>query len=1012
MSHISHPGEPSSTSTRRLVEPSSGRRPVEVQRRRVMNEAKYQAVEKESNIQVVVRCRGRNDRELRENSPSAVHSNNLIGSEISLKAGPYEKTARTYTFDKVFGPDATQEHIYNNVVKSFLEEVIMGYNCTIFAYGQTGTGKTYTMEGNLEKVNNSFSRDAGIIPRTLHRLFERLESETAEYSVRLSFIELYNEELKDLLASDDNSKRLQIFDVARKGSVVIRGLEEFLVNNAMDGIQLLQKGSLRRKMAATKCNDKSSRSHSVFSITVHIKESTPSGEDLLKVGKLNLVDLAGSENIGRSGAENKRAREAGMINQSLLTLGRVINSLVERSPHIPYRESKLTRLLQDSLGGRTKTCIIATVSPARINFEETQSTLDYASSAKSIRNKPEVNQKLTKKALIKEYVDEIERLKSDLMASRGKNGVYLTSENYQTLMDENQSNQDLISQLNKSMETIQEQLNQVTIEFKQKLDLLTSTSERLASTEKKLESTSETLQETSQDLEVTKQTLEEQKILTQAHTETEVMLNSLANGLVSTLKRSLEDSQHLHAKIDRKSAIEMENRRLFKEFQQSLTSQAENLEAEVDEFKNTQDDFVDSCVNHLHEFITQKLNDLVEQETLVDGICLKVSQRNSKIESELQKFETDASAHYQQVANSHDAIASALRKETATIQQVGSGLFETFRQELLKYHNGFRVWQEKMETSFHKLVNDSKSQMAKQSMLITSMAQTVQTEAEQEIEKLRKQNEELSAALKLEREKNTNAKTQLLTDVARLVDGYSSKRRQNFQSTASQLKASLTKNVASLENLKSPIHSTSAKASSENSKFITGLVSSTQRILDQVVMGSRQIEASFNNNTALADNTQSQLSAHVGNSEKVVEQKLKKVEAANHELLDLSHKHYNSHIKASQNLRSSMAQKLTSSKSLDIEMESSMSGYKNEMIGCYSTITDTVSTFHNSADEHLSHTKSTVDRLMNEEIKVDLSTGKTPQKRKFSYEDSWSLTRPHQDILEEWRYRSNGHSET
>lgn len=136
---------------------------------------------------------------------------------------------------------------------------------------------------------------------------------------------------------------------------------------------------------------------------------------MLKVGKLNLVDLAGSENIGRSGAENKRAKEAGMINQSLLTLGRVINALVERSPHIPYRESKLTRLLQDSLGGRTKTCIIAAVSPAKCNLEETLSTLEYAHRAKNIRNKPEVNQRMTKRALIKEYINEIERLKADLI---------------------------------------------------------------------------------------------------------------------------------------------------------------------------------------------------------------------------------------------------------------------------------------------------------------------------------------------------------------------------------------------------------------------------------------------------------------------------------------------------------------------------------------------------------------------------------------------------------------------
>ncbi|ORX77302.1 kinesin-domain-containing protein, partial [Basidiobolus meristosporus CBS 931.73] len=745
---------------------------------------RHQDAEKESNIQVVIRCRGRNEKELRENSPSIVQSNSLLGTEIHLSAGPYEKTAKKYTFDKVFGPEATQEHVYENVVKSFLEEVIMGYNCTIFAYGQTGTGKTYTMEGNLEETDNTFSKDAGIIPRTLHRLFERLESETAEYSVRLSFIELYNEELKDLLTADEDSKRLKIFeDITRRGAIVIHGLEEFLVNNAMDGIKLLQRGSLKRKMAATKCNDKSSRSHSVFSLTVHIKESTPTGEELLKVGKLNLVDLAGSENIGRSGAENKRAREAGMINQSLLTLGRVINSLVEKSPHIPYRESKLTRLLQDSLGGKTKTCIIATVSPARLNYEETQSTLDYASNAKSIRNKPEVNQKLTKTALIKEYVDEIERLKSDLMASREKNGVFLTSDNYQSLVDENQSNKELVEELKKSMDSIQEQLTQVTEEFKQKMDLLNSTSERLASTEKELEATSESLQVTSQNLEVTKQTLEEQIVLTEAHMETEEMLNSLANGLVATLKKSAEDCQNLHAKIDRKSAIEMENRRLFKEFQRALTSQCEDLEAEIQEFQHAQTMFVESCISHLNEFMGNKLEELVQHQSFVDEANQAISQQAVEAEALGESFKEGVAARHQDTSDAHTALKASVHNQTAAFQKTGSGLFETFRQELTKYHSGFMAWQQKMEKSHQKSTSNTQTQMEKQSSQIATLNQIVQTEAEQEIQRLRKQNEELSKALVLERERNDKSKQELLSNVASMIKQYSSKRHETLKSS-------------------------------------------------------------------------------------------------------------------------------------------------------------------------------------------------------------------------------------
>lgn len=197
------------------------------------------------------------------------------------------------------------------------------------------------MQGDLTPTPmGNPSVHAGMIPRVLFRMFNTLETSGADYSVKVSYVELYNEDLRDLLAPESASSSdpsLKIFDDSKKGGVIIQGLEEVAVKDSRDALALLQHGSDRRQVAATKFNDHSSRSHSIFSITVHIKESATAGEDMLKIGKMNLVDLAGSENVGRSGAENKRAREAGMINQSLLTLGRVITSLVDKATHIPYR---------------------------------------------------------------------------------------------------------------------------------------------------------------------------------------------------------------------------------------------------------------------------------------------------------------------------------------------------------------------------------------------------------------------------------------------------------------------------------------------------------------------------------------------------------------------------------------------------------------------------------------------------------------------------------------------------
>ncbi|CAR26163.1 hypothetical protein ZYGR_0E01460 [Zygosaccharomyces rouxii] len=438
-----------------------------------------------SNIKVYVRCRSRNQREIDEKSSVVVSTMGRKGKSVILSnpSSPLSHPKKTYMFDEVFGADSDQESIFTEVAKNYIQEMLEGYNCTVFAYGQTGTGKTYTMSGDMSIWGDLDSQDkillgehAGIIPRVLVNLFKQLSKETTEHSVKISFLELYNERLKDLLADNDSDEdNIRIFDnnnsnahgasngmsqvkmnkskvraptlsgatvsssasnsstssSSSSSSITVKGMEERYIKSAYEGLQLLTKGSLKRKVAATKCNDLSSRSHTIFTIVTHVARTDPvSGEQYVKIGKLNLVDLAGSENINRSGAENMRAQEAGLINKSLLTLGRVINALVEHSSHIPYRGSKLTRLLQDSLGGKTKTCIIATISPARISMDETVSTLEYATRAKSIKNTPQVNQSLSKDSCIMEYIYEIERLRQELKASRQREGMYITQEQY------------------------------------------------------------------------------------------------------------------------------------------------------------------------------------------------------------------------------------------------------------------------------------------------------------------------------------------------------------------------------------------------------------------------------------------------------------------------------------------------------------------------------------------------------------------------------------------------------
>ncbi|XP_014908365.1 kinesin-like protein KIF11 isoform X2 [Poecilia latipinna] len=590
--------------------------------------------EKGRNIQVVVRCRPFNTMEHRA-SYGVIDCDQSRKEVLVRTGGVNDKSSRkTYTFDMVFGPAAKQIDVYRSVVCPILDEVIMGYNCTVFAYGQTGTGKTFTMEGE-RTPNAQFTWEedplAGIIPRTLHQIFEKLSENGTEFSVKVSLLEIYNEELFDLLSpTEDVNERLQLFDDPRnKRGVVVKGLEEVVVHNKDEVYQILERGAAKRRTASTLMNAYSSRSHSVFSVTIHMKEITLDGEELVKIGKLNLVDLAGSENIGRSGAVDKRAREAGNINQSLLTLGRVITALVEKRPHVPYRESKLTRILQDSLGGRTKTSIIATVSPSSSNLEETLSTLEYASRAKNIMNKPEVNQKLTKRTLIKEYTEEIERLKRDLAATRDKNGVYLSSENYESMMTQ--------------ITAQEEQIAMMEEELKKVNDLFLDSKSRLEQCSMDLDEKQQRLEETSRHLEKTKEKLVEEEFICSELSSVHESLYSAAGQLLSAVGESTSDVSGLHAKLDRKTKVEQHNMQMQQSFSQRMDGAFSSMQRSVQQHGAAQARMLTGYAHAVDGLLVGNeatlRGALVAVETLVGGVQALVADGAARCREKVERHE-------------------------------------------------------------------------------------------------------------------------------------------------------------------------------------------------------------------------------------------------------------------------------------------------------------------------------------------------------------------------------------
>ncbi|XP_017861740.1 PREDICTED: kinesin-like protein Klp61F [Drosophila arizonae] len=607
------------------------------------------------NIQVYVRVRPLNSRERCIRSAEVVDV--MPPREIITRHTLDSKLTKKFTFDRTFGPESRQCDVYSTVVAPLIEEVLAGYNCTVFAYGQTGTGKTHTMVGNeCAELRSTWEDDSeiGIIPRALSHLFDELRMTELEFTMRISYLELYNEELCDLLSTDDNTK-IRIFDDStKKGSVIIQGLEEIPVHSKDDVYKLLEKGKERRKTATTLMNAQSSRSHTVFSIVVHIRENGIDGEEMLKIGKLNLVDLAGSENVSKAGNEKGiRVRETVNINQSLLTLGRVITALVDRAPHVPYRESKLTRLLQESLGGRTKTSIIATISPGHKDIEETLSTLEYAHRAKNIQNRPEVNQKLTKKTVLKEYTEEIDKLKRDLMAARDKNGIYLAEDTYNEMMLKMDSQTRELNEKMLLLKALKDELQNKEKIFNEVSMSLVKKTQKLTRTEQNLTETKGSLLLTKKVLSKTKRRYKEKKQLVESHMKTEQELTTQANQILEVADMASNDTHQLLGTIERRRTVDEKIRSTCAQFTERMRDNLEVLDGSLNQYQEQQAGSTQQLTDELANCTNVHKRLVANATTSIDNLratCLEALAAHGQLQAQFaEAVASSGDAHCQAV---------------------------------------------------------------------------------------------------------------------------------------------------------------------------------------------------------------------------------------------------------------------------------------------------------------------------------------------------------------------------
>ena len=355
-------------------------------------------------VKVAIRVRPMNKHEKAQNSKLCV-TVDTANNTVSVISDRNE--AKTFPFDYVYPMETTQREVYDQVAFPIVDSIFQGYNGTVFAYGQTGCGKTYTMMGIVTDPELK-----GIIPNAFSHIFGfiKTEGEAKRFFLRCSFVEIYNEEVRDLLGNKD--KKLDIREDPKKGTF-LRDLTYVTIKNPTDIEKSLERGNKNRHVGQTSMNDQSSRSHSLFTVYLEIEEKGENNQSRIKSGKLNLVDLAGSERVGKTNATGQTFDEGKKINLSLTALGSVIDALSQNRKYIPYKDSKLTRLLADSLGGNTKTVMFANISPASYNYDETLGTLRYASRAKLIKNAPVVNED-PKDALLRKYEEEIKALKEKL----------------------------------------------------------------------------------------------------------------------------------------------------------------------------------------------------------------------------------------------------------------------------------------------------------------------------------------------------------------------------------------------------------------------------------------------------------------------------------------------------------------------------------------------------------------------------------------------------------------------
>ncbi|KAG9140540.1 hypothetical protein Leryth_016047 [Lithospermum erythrorhizon] len=583
-----------------------------------------------------------------------------------------------------------------------VENCMSGYNSCMFAYGQTGSGKTYTMMGEINQVHGELNVDCGITPRIFQHLFMRIKeeeenrkSEGLKYSCKCSFLEIYNEQITDLLEPSHNNLHLR--EDLKKG-VYVENLSDYDVRSADDVLNLLREGAANRKIAATHMNNESSRSHSVFTCIIESHWERDSMNHF-RFARLNLVDLAGSERQKISGAEGDRLKEAATINRSLSTLGLVIMSLVDlaqgKQRHVPYRDSRLTFLLQDSLGGNSKTTIIANVSPSVCSAGETLSTLKFAQRAKLIQNNAKVNEDAS--GVVSVLQQQIQQLKGQLNSLMKHQDTSKYTSNcshtlYETAWSNDSKRRESMGEVNASDDDIASSLGDGKVKSLNSLLLGALRRENMA--EMEIRRLKKELDQTNSLVYLHEEDARRNKMILEIQDKRIKELELCADGLLSADEQLLgenealkEEMRLLQERVNENpdtTKFELEKMRLIEQLRwdQNFHEQGgrESLLTEVSELRDKLLELLEAEKNCWHQHFTDKYKDntakeLDECRDMNSRLIWEVDELQRALNKHIEVIQDDEVQTQSTKSRGHENLTSSMKmksKKTLLLEQLDS----------------------------------------------------------------------------------------------------------------------------------------------------------------------------------------------------------------------------------------------------------------------------------------------------------------------------------------------------